>query len=175
MTSRSTTINRDILESVKEIHREVDELVAKIVDQLGGVLRCREGCFDCCVDLLTVFEIEAALIRGHVASRNHQPPSPKGHCAFLTDIGTCWIYPWRPYVCRTQGLPLRWLEELESGEHVERRDICPINDDHVALLELSDELCWTLGPFEGRLAQLQAGVDGGELRRVSLFDLALRR
>lgn len=153
---------------MEALHREVDELVAELAVFHGYALRCGRGCTDCCVDDITVFEVEAELIPrdhgGHLHSKIH----PKGMCAFLADDGACRIYDVRPYVCRTQGLPLRWLDEVESGELVERRDICPLNDEGLRLLELSEEQCWTLGPFEGRLAQLQASVDGGELRRVSL-------
>ena len=31
-------------------------------------------------------------------------------------------------VCRTQGLPLRFIEETDDGL-AEFRDICPLNDD----------------------------------------------
>ncbi|MFA5028456.1 MAG: hypothetical protein WC713_11330, partial [Candidatus Methylomirabilota bacterium] len=47
-------------------------------------------------------------------------------------------------------------------------DICPLNEAEEPLERLPEESCWTLGPFEGRLAQLQAGCDGGTLRRIPL-------
>jgi hypothetical protein len=75
-------------------------------------------------------------------------------------------------VCRTQGLPLRWLEEREEGgEIVERRDICELNLEGPPLESLPAATLWQLGPFEQRLATLQHRVDGGQGRRVALRSL----
>ena len=80
----------------------------------------------------------------------------------------------RPYVCRTQGLPLRWLEEGEDWDFVERRDICPLNADGPALDTLDGAHCWEIGPAEDRLAFAQEALDGGELRRVPMRGLFRR-
>lgn len=125
-------------------------------------LECRRGCSSCCVDGLTVFDVEAEPIRRHHAALLATGvPHAAGACAFLDGEGGCRIYADRPYVCRTQGLPLRWLEEGEGGEGqiVERRDICPLNDVGEPLEDLAETDCWTLGPFEERLARLQIAAD----------------
>ena len=81
-------------------------------------------------------------------------PHAEGACAFLDVDGGCRIYADRPYVCRTQGLPLRWLEDQE--EHaVELRDICPLNEVGEPIERLPAQDCWTLGLFEERLARLE--------------------
>ena len=127
----------------------VEELATGVAKQ--HTLACKEGCSGCCVEGLTVFEIEAQRIReAHPELLVSGVASPVG-CAFLDEQGRCRVYEVRPYVCRTQGLPLRWLEE-EEGEVVEARDICPLNDA-VDLASLSPEQMWTIGPFEERLAQ----------------------
>ncbi|MFH1568638.1 MAG: YkgJ family cysteine cluster protein, partial [Gemmatimonadota bacterium] len=94
----------------------------------------------------------------------------EGACAFLDAEGACRIYPQRPYVCRTQGLPLRWLDEVD-GATVELRDICPLNEEGVPIEELDAAACWTIGPAEGALAEFQARADGGQGRRVALRGL----
>jgi hypothetical protein len=92
-------------------------------------------------------------------------PHAPGGCAFLDDGGGCRIYAQRPYVCRTQGLPLRWIEGDEA-ELVEVRDICPLNaDGSPTLEELPAEACWPIGPIEARLRQRQAMEDGGREER----------
>jgi hypothetical protein len=130
------------------------------------------GCTDCCQDGITVFEVEAARIRAEAREVLLQQPGPAGACAFLSADGACRIYDQRPYVCRTQGLPLRWLDEGPGGETVEYRDICPLNEDEGApdLASLAAEACWSIGPFEVRLAQLQAET-GAAGRRVPLRGL----
>ncbi len=73
--------------------------------------------------------------------------------------GACRIYEVRPYVCRTQGLPLRWVEAA-----VERRDICPLNEPGEPIEELPEDACWELGPIEERLAatELEEGRAAGD-------------
>lgn len=147
---------------VERVHAVVDELVAPIVAAHGPRLRCRPGCTDCCSDGLSVVAIEAAVIvRHHASLLGAGAPGPEGACAFLDVEGACRIYEHRPYVCRTQGLPLRWLERDEDGGPSEMRDVCPLNvEGGPALDELTAEDCWTLGPFEERLATRQAKLDG---------------
>ncbi len=122
-----------------------------------------------------MLEVEAAWILAHREqwSGGADAPHARGRCAFLTQDGSCRIYPWRPYVCRTQGLPLRWFD----GPRNEGRSICPLNEVGFAqagvdLADLSATSLWTLGETEGRLASLQAEA-AGEFRqvRISLRDL----
>lgn len=116
-----------------------------------------------------MFEVEAERIRSaHAELLRDGSPHPPGACAFLGDAGECRIYADRPYVCRSQGLPLRWTEEEEQ---VERRDICPLNAEGEPLESLPAADCFTLGPFEARLRRLQDAQDGGRGLRVALRTL----
>ena len=150
------------LQYVDQLHRLVDELVAPLEDRHAQRLACKRGCHGCCVDGLTVFALEAELILRRHRQTLAEEPHPDGACAMLDHQGACRIYADRPYVCRTQGLPLRW-----ARDGVEHRDICPLNEADGAPIEaLPDEACWTIGPVETRLAAVQEAVDGG--RRVAL-------
>ena len=171
-----TRISTEDLRKLEAIHQEVDGLAASLSAALGERLVCHRGCCDCCQDDLTVFEIEAELIKSHCSDLlREEPPASAGRCAFLDEDGACRIYRWRPYVCRTQGLPLRWFEG--DDESVEGRDICPLNAEAIAargevLAEFPVENCWTLGPWEGKLASLQAEASVRfEPTRVSLRSL----
>lgn len=165
------------LEAVAALHREVDRAAARIADALGPRLRCRRGCAGCCRDDLTVFAVEAAWIAaGYPDLLQSGAPHPPGGCALLDEAGACRIYPRRPTVCRTQGLPLRFTRPgPEPGSIEEVRDICPLNDPgEPPLVELPEEQCWLLGPFEARLAALQAEETPGALRRIPLRQLFRR-
>lgn len=158
----------DPLSHLDALHAAVDREAQRVAAIHGERLVCRRGCFGCCVDDLTVFEVEAEKIRrDHADLLASGTPAPVGQCAFLDDEGGCRIYASRPYVCRTQGLPLRWIdEELEA----EMRDICGLNDGGTPIEELDADDCWTIGPVEERLAMLQQAAHG-ELRRVKLREL----
>lgn len=157
---------------LSEWHSNIDEKTRPIEAHHKERLECRAGCSQCCVDELTVFEIEAERIRANCQDILVTKPHPPGACAFLNTDGLCRIYEHRPYVCRTQGLPLRWLEEGEE-EVFEYRDICELNDKGTPLEALEPEDFWTLGESEGELAQMQVEAYGGQIKRIrlrALFD-----
>ena len=162
---------RPPIETLSQLHAAVDAQCATLHALHARRLQCRKGCGGgCCVDDLTVFAVEAESIRrryGELLARG--TPHREGACAFLDDTGVCRIYAHRPYVCRTQGLPLRWIEECNAGP-VELRDICPRNEAGEPVETLPTDACWTIGPFEERLRRLQLAA-GGRLTRVRLRDL----
>ncbi len=168
-------MEEEVLAALAALYREVDEETARLGEIHGERIRCARNCTSCCVDGITVFEIEAERIRRSCAAllREGAPHEP-GMCAFLDQEGACRIYENRPYVCRTQGYPLRWVVE-EDGSLVERRDICPLNEEGPPVESLPSDQCWTLGPVEGKLASLQAAFQGNPrarpLRRIPLRDL----
>ena len=167
---------RDAHAALRQLHADVDRAAAALAERHRGRLRCGRGCSACCVDGLTVFEVEAERIRrAHPELLANGAPHPAGACAFLGDAGECRVYADRPYVCRTQGLPLRWLEEGPGDTAVERRDICPLNEAGEPLEALPEDACWTLGPFEERLRGLQDALSPGAPRRVMLRELFQRR
>lgn len=162
----------ETFEALERLHADVDARARVLSGVHAARLQCRRGCSSCCVDDLTVFEIEAERIRrSHAELLEDATPHARGACAFLDGEGACRIYEARPYVCRTQGLPLRWLDETEEVDAVELRDVCPLNDEGEPVEELPEDECWTLGPVEERLARLQADYDDGRMTRIALRDL----
>jgi hypothetical protein len=161
----------ECIERLLRLHQQVDEEAAALASRHGSGLVCHRGCTACCVDELSVFEVEADRIRDVAADllRSGAPHSPGG-CAFLDESGGCRVYDARPYVCRTQGLPLRWLEETPDGEIVEERDVCELNLVGTSLVALSEADLWLIGPFEQRLARLQQEAYGNQ-NRVALRSL----
>jgi Fe-S-cluster containining protein len=154
------------------LHARVDARAAELAALHGARLHCRRGCSACCVDGITVFAVEAERIRAnHAELLAHGAPHAEGACAFLDEGGACRVYADRPYVCRTQGLPLRWLDE---GRGAELRDICPLNEPGDPIETLPEEACFTLGESEAQLAELQRAF-GRPGERVALRALFERR
>ncbi len=161
-----------LLPTLQAMYEQLAELTGRLDEVHAGRLHCGKRCFSCCVDDITVFEIEAENIRrNHSGLLQSEAPHATGACAFLDEAGACRIYDSRPYVCRTQGYPLRWLDENADGTIVELRDVCPQNDTAGPIEDIPVEDCWTIGPFEEFLAQLQATADNDLLKRVSLRSL----
>jgi hypothetical protein len=151
---------------IDAFHAEVDALAGKLEREHRGRLQCQRGCAACCVDDISVFEVEAArIVRDHALLLSEGEPHAVGACAFLDEEGACRIYAARPYGCRTQGLPLRWIDDA-----AEYRDICTLNEDGPLITDLKPTSCWTLGPAEAKLQALQA-AHGEPMKRVSLRTL----
>jgi hypothetical protein len=160
-----------LLDGIAALHREVDALGLELTERLPQPLVCRPGCSACCPADLTVLELEAEWIRRAVGDGLRGRAPARSGCAFLDEAGRCRVYPYRPYVCRTQGLPLRWFEEDEYGEIQESRDLCEKSAGAFELGELPEAELWLLGPFETRLVELAEAWGKTELRRRDLTDL----
>lgn len=165
-----TSISHRALDVLRQLHSEIDDRCGLLAAELGERLSCGRGCADCCVDDIRVLEVEAARIIDEYPGVLADGPAPPGGCAFLGPERECRIYDARPYVCRTQGLPLRWFEDRPGAHPVELRDICPLNDEGEPIEEMDPDRCWLLGPTEARLAALQA-ASGDAGARVALREL----
>lgn len=156
------------------LHALVDTAAGALFVRHAERTVCRRGCSACCVDNLTVFEVEAERIRRAYPKLKRKTAHAPGACALLDDDGACRVYDARPYVCRTQGLPLAMFEEDKEGEIQEHRSICELNLEGEPLNELDLEECWLIGPTEIELQNLQTRYSGGGQERVALRALVAR-
>ena len=169
-------MSASIPDQVAALHAEVERQARRLHVLHAERLSCARGCSGCCQDELTVFSVEADAIRQRYAALLETgEPHPAGACAFLDAEGACRVYEARPYVCRTQGLPLRWIDEDVDGP-VELRDICPLNEAGPPLDALLEDTCWTLGPVEEQLArlQLESNPDAERVPLRTLFQAGTR-
>jgi hypothetical protein len=130
------------------LNTNVDGFFARFQAAHGDAMRCREGCSHCCFTSLTVFLSEALVIsnwfmeqsaenqRSLMKAWRETPPFSgadasgieRPACTFLRADGRCSIYPARPVVCRTQGVPLLIVS---PGSTETKKEItvshCPLN------------------------------------------------
>ena len=96
----------DVATQLLQLHDEIDRQATTIAERNRDRIQCRRGCCSCCVDDLTVFEIEASRItRAHTALLRDGTPHPPGACAFLDGDGACRIYADRPYTLLQRNRP----------------------------------------------------------------------
>lgn len=163
----------EILNALKQFYSALDSHIHSIEDKNKSRINCKKGCFSCCKDDLEVFGVEAEYIRKNQSEfLKTNSPSPIGACAFLNEEGACRIYESRPFVCRTHGVPIAYLQEDEEGEF-ELRDICPLNEKGEPIEELSDEKIFQNNSWEEKLATLQIICDQGKMEREKLRQLFL--
>lgn len=125
---------------------EVDIVIAELSSRLHHFLHCGPGCASCCQSF-SVLPIEAALIEERIAHKS-PPAQPHHHCPLLLDQ-RCTVYTQRPLICRTQGLPIAYVDEIE-----ERIDVsaCPLNFSDEHPFELND--LFFIDQFNSRLSAL---------------------
>ena len=135
--------------------------------------RCAEGCSSCCQRDLSVFAVEAACIRLWLEEHGPVPRGEGPGCALLDERGACRIYPVRPIICRTHGLPLAVTQDDGSVAG----DVCPLNfDEGRGLAELPSGDFLSLQTVETLLAAIdlaftaELGLPEGE--RTPLAELA---
>lgn len=108
----------------------LDAEIARIGERHAGALSCGPGCASCCLSF-SVLPLEAAFLRKAIASL---PPASQtrlarnlaagdDRCPLLIDE-LCCIYAARPVICRTQGLPLAYVDEEREAVEV---SACPLN------------------------------------------------
>lgn len=161
----------EILKALQQFYSVLDKQIAGIEEKNKARINCRKGCFSCCKDDLEVFGIEAENIRlNHFEFLKNEKPHKNGMCAFLNEEGACRIYESRPFICRTHGVPISYLQEDEEGEF-ELRDICPLNEEGEPLETLPEEKLFQNNVWEEKLVMLQIHADHGKMDRKMLRDL----
>lgn len=164
----STHYSKESLSTLERFYEALQPDIDRLEKLHRGKLQCKKGCSACCEDQLEVFGVEAENIRvNQSAFLENATPHPVGKCAFLNEEGACRIYESRPFVCRTQGLPLRLLNE--KGKEI--LDVCPLNLDGKNLKDLPKEQLLNTSPYEDFLARLQVAIDKGKMERVKLRSL----
>lgn len=140
------------IEDYGRLCRQIDDRIACLEAMHRGHLACRTGCCDCCVNL-TVFAVELYAIAGQLAESGagRMDFDPRASCGWLED-GLCRIYPLRPIICRTHGLPVAVPQE--DGSARKEVSFCPLNfsrmdsdvysfgpDNTLDLADLNERLC----------------------------------
>jgi hypothetical protein len=138
------TISEDYCTLVADLDSTIDALSQRLSQFIG----CAPGCSSCC-RIFSVLPLEAA----HIADSARLLPRPPGrgeHCPQLNDH-RCSIYPQRPLICRTQGLPVGYIDE--DREQIEV-SACVLNFPEAHPFDLEDLLL--LDSFNSRLATLNS-------------------
>jgi Fe-S-cluster containining protein len=182
-----TQTTKDLLADYLRLVNKVDAHAARVEREHADQLACRAGCTGCCHRELTVFPVEAASIRQWLDERELPAvpvplpatsvleilelgtrPTP---CAMLDGAGRCRIYPVRPLICRTHGLPLAVQDD--DGLYA---DVCPLSfDGGSGLAELEERDFMVIDTLNTILAAVDSAyvqVTGVNPDRVALRALA---
>lgn len=114
----------DLFANYRQLLAKVDALCDGILTACQEEIVCAPGCDSCCRHL-SLLPVEAGFLRQAAAAlpkdTRRRLRQQESGCPLLTD-GRCLLYPDRPIICRTHGLPL--FIESAAGPRV---DFCPKN------------------------------------------------
>ncbi|MHB8223243.1 MAG: YkgJ family cysteine cluster protein [Desulfurivibrionaceae bacterium] len=166
-----------LIQDYHQLLAALDTEIARIGEMHGATLSCGPGCASCCL-AFSVLPIEAACLREAIdalpiASQeqlNRNLAEGDERCPLLID-DLCSVYAARPVICRTQGLPLAYVDEEREAIEI---SACPLNfPDEYAF---APESLLFLDGFNGRLSELNhiwcrtQGLDPD--RRIPLREIA---
>ena len=173
--TRELRNSSDVFDSLRALHAKLEAHWSRVTD--GVSIECSARCVSCCHTRLSVCRVEADYIRAGIAagvlsSVEGIPDSATGPrwvlgnpevaaCAFLSPEGVCRIYPFRPLICRSHGIPVSVDGDLDvcpANRHLSRT-VPPLN------LELLNTLLFAIDGVYCREQHLEPG-------RVSLDAIA---
>ena len=132
----------------RDLVTKVDATFAGIHGRQRDAMRCGRGCAACCKPQLTVCAVENAAITEYLSAHPEVKPNQrKDACVMLDTNDACMIYPVRPLVCRSHGVPLTFNDRGE-----ERRDVCPLNFTAIPIESLPPSDCINLDTLNTLLA-----------------------
>ncbi|RJQ79374.1 MAG: YkgJ family cysteine cluster protein [Desulfobacteraceae bacterium] len=155
----------------------IDAETSRVSQRLSNELRCGPGCNDCCMSF-SVLPLEAAFL-AHNLTLNSQTRRQarsaaeiSNRCPFLAG-GLCLVYAHRPIICRTQGLPIAYVDEEREAVIV---SACELNFPADRSSFAEEELLF-LDPFNQELAELNSAFaaqrgDKDAIRRIPLRHIA---
>lgn len=169
----------DPIQRYFDLIRRIDEDAERLTVLHCGAIACRPGCTACCVNL-TVFPVEFHAIRQALIRAGTELVAdtfdPSATCGFLHD-GLCRIYPFRPIICRTHGLPIVYLDDT-SGEYAWEVSFCELSFADRDNLEFTEDSLLNIENINSELSRINQdfmalkGIgDGKYPARIALKDL----
>jgi hypothetical protein len=126
-------------ERLGELFDKVDAFFDQAAARFPGPdgITCHAGCDDCCRRRFSVTALEAEVIAEGLAAlpaetraalADRATDGDPDVCPALEDGGRCAIYPFRPVICRTHGLPIRFASpDPGPTRRLPIVDACPRN------------------------------------------------
>ena len=161
--------NKTLKAAYYDLIANIDDLMATLIkERFRQTLNCRPGCAECCTNF-SILPLEAALVKERLKQFEPVEGKEDNNCALLAD-NCCTIYDVRPIICRTQGLPIAYIDEGSSCIEV---SACHLNfpDDH----QFEQEDLLFMDQFNSRLVELNIqyclAVGLASQQRIAIADL----
>lgn len=137
------------LSAYYQLRNELDQRCVALSQEHTAHLQCQAGCDSCCM-AFNIFPLELEAIRQEAADKLQlgQTPPTEDDCPFLVDH-QCVIYQSRPFICRTQGLPLLFVNDEEW-----ELSVCELNFTEYDFAQFSEDNTFAMDRYNSRLFML---------------------
>jgi Fe-S-cluster containining protein len=157
-----------------QLRDEIDALCESLEKEHHQHLNCRKGCDLCCM-AISVFPVEFYAIKAELNQESiSELPVPQNNedCRYLVDHN-CVIYPSRPVICRTHGMPL--LYRSMEGDDWEL-SCCELNFTGYRLEDFSPENTYPMDRINSQLFMINknfvAGFENGKYSETDRIPMA---
>jgi len=148
----------DPIEDYFNLRQRIDTEAKRLVELHNTDIACRPGCDSCCLNL-TVFPVEFFAMQGEMKQAGLDPKSlifaESSLCGFLHN-GLCRIYPFRPIICRTHGLPILFINDT-SGESAWDVSFCRLNFSKQDHIEFTDDMLLDIEEINAEMNRINHG------------------
>jgi Fe-S-cluster containining protein len=134
------------------LRKEVDVLAEQLNKKHSKHIQCKVGCNFCCMDY-SILPVEFYSILNHLKRKinkvENSSDTRNEKCIFLIHH-QCTIYNERPVICRTHGLPLLYMNEMNEWE----LSTCELNFTEFEMKQFNQENTFPQDRFNSKLFML---------------------
>jgi hypothetical protein len=174
-----------VIKNYQKLIQAVDRSFKGFKAKFRSHIKCGKGCSSCCTGFSELFRIEAEHIRYGIFKLDkvqlrtiRDSLTGSRSCCMLAGKDECCVYPFRPLICRTQGMVFRGAPVKEiTGKGL---DCCPLNFQGTDLGKIPDSFVLDMEPLEHTLARLnysfcaEQGLDARRQGRVKFLPFVAR-
>jgi len=157
-----------------QLRNEIDALSESLEKMHHQHLSCKKGCDLCCM-AISVFPVEFYAIKAEIDEKSINElavPQNDEDCSYLVNH-SCAIYPSRPVICRTHGLPLLYMS-LEGDDY--ELSCCELNFTNFDMSDFDEENTYPMDRINSQLYQINknfvAGYENGKYSETDRIPMA---
>jgi len=147
----NNTAMHSLIDKYFILQQKLDARITELSNLHESYMVCKKGCSSCCMNF-GMLPIEYYAIQHALGVHAFPQVSHDDSCKFLKN-GMCSIYAHRPFICRTQGLPI-----IHYNSHINAWNllVCELNFVDVDDNFFQQHRCLDMDVFNEKLSELNS-------------------
>lgn len=138
-----------VFEAYFTLQQKLDARITELSNLHESYMVCKKGCSSCCMNF-GILPIEYYAIQQALGVHTSPQVAHADSCKFLKN-GICSIYAHRPFICRTQGLPIIHYNTHKNAWNLL---VCELNFVDVDDNFFQQHRCIDMDAYNGELSEL---------------------